>query len=179
MDIDGTAAKHMAQLALQYALHLGYAIVVFTIGYYLSRALSAWVFQRIEKRRIDHTFALFARRATFTALMLLVVTATLSLLGIQSTSLVAIIGGISIAVGLSLRSSLSNLASGILLVFFRPFKVGDFIEIGSDSGTVQDIQILYTALKTEESEKIMIPNNLFLTRSIKNYSAHRTIKSDK
>lgn len=178
MTFNSQTAKTLAGMGMQYALHIVLALLIFISGYFLSRLIANYLFKTLDKRHIDHTFALFASRASHSALMLIVITASLAQLGIKSTSLIAIIGGMSIAVGLSLRASLSNLASGILLVLFRPFKVGDFIDIGANKGTVEDIQILYTAIKTSTHQQVMVPNNFFLTHTITNYSVHPIRRAD-
>ena len=130
------------------------------------------------KRAIDQTFSLFIKRVIFYILMIFVVLAALSMVGVQTASLVAVLGGMSIAIGLSLRSSLSNLASGILLIFFRPFKVGDYIQVSSETGTVEEIQILFTTIVTSGLQKVIIPNNKFLTNSITNFSANVLRRAD-
>ena len=167
-----------ASLILNYGLHIIYALLVLSLGYYFSRSIANACFTILKKRHIEPTFALFSKRCVFYLCMIFVLMAVLSLLGVHTTSLVAVIGGMSIAIGLSLRSSLSNLASGILLVFFRPFKVGDFIEISKQNGTVEDIQILFTVLKTSSGQQVTIPNNQFLSSAITNYSIHPLRRAD-
>lgn len=178
MILNNETVHNFAHIGTQYALHFAYALLIFAVGYFVAKSMALWLFKAIKKSRIDYTLALFAQRAAHTGLMLIVITASLSQLGIKSTSLVAIIGGMSIAIGLSLRSSLSNLASGILLILFRPFKVGDFISIEKNSGTVDDIQILYTAITTTAQQQVMVPNNFFLTHAITNYSIHPLRRAD-
>lgn len=165
-------------MIINYGLHILYALMVLSLGYYFSRTVANACFTLLKKRHIEPTFALFAKRCIFYLCMIFVLMAVLSLLGVHTTSLVAVIGGMSIAIGLSLRSSLSNLASGILLVFFRPFKVGDYIQLSSQSGTVEDIQILFTVLKTSAGQQLTIPNNQFLSSAITNYSVHPLRRAD-
>jgi len=97
---------------------------------------------------------------------------------VQTASLLAIMGGMSLALGLALRSSISNVASGMLLIIFRPFKVGDAIEINSHTGTVMDIQILFTRIRTAQYQDITIPNDQFMKNAVMNYSRNDIRRAD-
>jgi small conductance mechanosensitive channel len=107
-----------------------------------------------------------------------VVIAVLSLFGIETTSLIAVLGAAGLAVGLALQGTLSNFASGVMLLLFRPFKVGDYVEIAGEGGSVQEIGIFSTQLHTPDNVKIAIPNSAVYGQTIKNYSANDTRRND-
>lgn len=178
MELNLNALDAMVKTGLDAGLKLGYGVLIFIIGWWVARRISKVMGALLQKRAIDQTFTLFIKRVIFYILMIFVVLAALSMVGVQTASLVAVLGGMSIAIGLSLRSSLSNLASGILLIFFRPFKVGDYIQVSSETGTVEEIQILFTTIVTSGLQKVIIPNNKFLTNSITNFSANVLRRAD-
>ena len=178
MELNLNALNAMVKTGLDAGLKLGYGVLIFIIGWWVARRISKVMGALLLKRAIDQTFSLFIKRVIFYILMIFVVLAALSMVGVQTASLVAVLGGMSIAIGLSLRSSLSNLASGILLIFFRPFKVGDYIQVSSETGTVEEIQILFTTIVTSGLQKVIIPNNKFLTNSITNFSANVLRRAD-
>lgn len=155
---------------LPYALHGLAAIAILVIGWLLARILSR-VISRIVARRLDQTVGSFANQLVFYITMLLVFIAVLSQLGVQTTSLIAILGGLSVAIGLSLRASLSNFAAGILLVVFKPIRIGDRISIDGNQGIVTDLQLLFTYLSDEEHNQITLPNNMLITKVITRYQA--------
>ena len=111
-------------------------------------------------------------------LVLFIVIAAIGKLGVQTTSFVAVIGAAGLAVGLALQGSLSNFASGVLLILFKPFKVGDFIKAGGEAGVVVEVGILTTEMKTPDNIKIILPNSAIMGGSITNVSAHPTRRVD-
>jgi len=127
---------------------------------------------------VDPTIGRFVTNIAYVALLVFVVMAALGQLGIQTTSFIAVIGAAGLAIGLALQGSLSNFAAGFMLVAFRPFKVGDFVEGGGVSGTVEEIQIFSTRLKTPDNKLVIVPNSKIFDDAIINYSAHATRRVD-
>lgn len=170
------------QLWLQKTLvvgeHLLAATFILFIGMMLSKRISRLTLSLMSKRHIEVTISQFASRLLYYLMIILVIMAVLNQLWVPTSSLLAVLGGMSLAIGLSMRSSLSNLASGLLLVLFRPFKVGDSIQIGSYTGTVMDIQILYTQIKTSQQQSVTMPNDQFMKNAVLNYSANSHRRAD-
>jgi small conductance mechanosensitive channel len=144
------------------------ALIILVVGSLLSKMLSSMI-KKIVASRFDSTMGTFAKQFTFYSFMFLVVIAVLSKLGVQTTSLIAILGGMSVAVGLSLRSSLSNLASGILLIMFKPFSIGNQISVDGNQGEVTDIALLFTYLKDSDNNQVTVPNNKLVTNVVTRY----------
>ncbi len=147
-------------------------------GIWLAKRIKKYIATIMEKRNIDALLASFTSNIAYVALVAFVVIAALSQLGIQTTSFVAIIGAAGLAIGLSLQSSLSNFASGVMIIAFRPFKVGDFIEAGGVSGVVEGIQIFSTQMRTGDNKEIIVPNSNITGSNITNYSAKDTRRVD-
>jgi len=120
----------------------------------------------------------FGRNIIYMALFVFVVLAALNQLGVETTSFIAVIGASGLAIGLALQGSLSNFAAGVMLVFFRPFKVGDFVEAGGTSGTVEEIMLFTTLLSTPDNKAVFVPNGSIISGNIINYSRHDTRRVD-
>jgi len=132
----------------------------------------------IQKGDLDITLRRFIGNLARTLLMLFVVIAAINALGVQTASLIALVGAAGLAVGLALQGSLANFAAGVLIVLFRPYKVGDWIEGGGVSGSVEEVQILTTVLKTGDNKRVIIPNSQIMGTTITNYSANDTRRVD-
>lgn len=154
------------------------AAVILFGGIWLAKRIKQYIAVVMEKREIDALLASFTSNIAYVALIAFVVIAALSQLGIQTTSFVAIIGAAGLAIGLSLQSSLSNFASGVMIIAFRPFKVGDFIEAGGVAGVVEGIQIFSTQMRTGDNKAIIVPNSNITGSNITNYSAKDTRRID-
>lgn len=154
-----------AEQLVPYITRAAEALVILIIGWILAKVLSN-VVKKVVASRIDATMGTFSKQFSFYGFMLLVLIAVLSKLGVQTTSLVAILGGMSVAVGLSLRSSLSNLASGLLVIMFKPFSIGDQISVDSCQGKVTRIELLFTYLQDGDGNQVTIPNNKLVTNSV-------------
>lgn len=152
-------------------LNLIAALAIFFIGKWAARRGTDLLGKFLEKQRLDAMLAKFLVNITYYGLLIFVILATLGRLGIQTASFIAVLGAAGLAIGLALQGSLSNFAAGALIVLFRPFKFGDFIEAGGVAGTVTDIQIFNTVLSSPDNIKIIVPNSQVLSSSIKNYTA--------
>ena len=173
-----TSTNNLVKLAIPYGITFAIAVIIFVIGILISKIITNLLRKVLQGRNIELTIAKFICRLVYAILMIFVVLATLSQLGVQTTSLIAILGAMSLAVGLSLKSSLSNLASGLLLVLFRPFKTGDYIKIGSYEGTVDEINLLFTEMLNSSNQQLTIPNSKFMSDAIINFSSKDTRRTD-
>jgi small conductance mechanosensitive channel len=157
-----------------YGLRIIAAIAIFVIGRWVAKGLRSTLKRVMTKNKVDQTLVSFVCSIIYTVLIVFVVIAALNQLGIQTTSLVAIMGAAGLAVGLALQGSLSNFAAGVLMIVFRPFKAGDYIEGGGVSGTVEEVQIFTTYLTTPDNKEIIVPNSKIMGDNIINYSAKET-----
>ncbi len=132
----------------------------------------------MRKNGIDKTLETFICNLVKWALMIVVIIAAISQLGIHTTSFVAIFGAAGLAVGLALQGSLSNFAAGVLIVLFRPYKAGDWIEAAGIAGAVEQVQILTTVLRTGDNKRVIVPNSQIMNSVITNYSANDTRRID-
>ena len=154
------------------------ALLVFIIGRWVAKGVTGWFRRGMGKANVDETLGRFLSNLIYILLIALVILTALSTLGINTTNFLAIVGAAGLAVGLALKDSLSNFAAGVMLVFFRPFKVGDFIEAAGISGSVESIRIFSTVLKTPDNRVITVPNALIYGATITNYSAEATRRID-
>jgi small conductance mechanosensitive channel len=154
------------------------AIAIFIIGRWIAKGVRKGVRRMMEKTETDPIITGFVGSITYIALLAFVIIAALGQLGIQTTSFIAIIGAAGLAIGLALQGSLANFAAGFLMIMFRPFKVGDFIEGAGVAGVVESIQIFTTTMKTGDNKTIIIPNAKLSGDNIINYSAKPTRRVD-
>jgi small conductance mechanosensitive channel len=167
----------MATLTALLATYLG-RIVLAAVIWFAGRKLIGLVLdvleRRLEKTQIDTTLHSFLKPLVNITLKVLLFLTVFATLGIEITTFAAILGAASLAVGLAFQGSLSNFAGGVLILVLKPFKVGDFIEAAGFSGTVQEIQVFHTVLKTPDNQKVIIPNSDLSNASAINYSAYDT-----
>ncbi len=161
-----------------YGIKIVGAIAIFIIGKWAAKIVTSIVKKMMMKTDVDETLVKFVGNLVYFALLAFVIIAALGNLGIQTASFVAIIGAAGLAIGLALQGSLSNFAAGVLLLLFRPFKVGDYIDAGGASGSAFEIQIFNTILKTPDNKKIILPNSAVTSSKIVNYSAEPTRRVD-
>lgn len=153
------------------------AAMIFIVGCiigYISKKLS----KRLVKGSHNKTFATFMANLTFTLILLITVIITLTKLGVPTATLVAVMGAASLAIGLALKNFLANIAAGFMIIFLKPFKIGDYVIMNSDAGTVTDINLFMTQLKTATNESLFVPNNKIMTGSITNQSYFDTRRMD-
>lgn len=154
------------------------AIVIFIVGKWVVGLITKGIRRLMQKQEIDKTLETFVSNLIRMVLMVFVIIAAISAVGIQTTSLIAVLGAAGLAVGLALQGSLSNFAAGVLIVLFRPYKVGDFIEGAGVAGVVVSVQILQTILKTGDNKQVIVPNSQIMGSIITNYSANETRRVD-
>jgi len=154
------------------------AAAILAVGIWLSKRIKSYLTHLMEKRGVDAMLASFVGSIVHILVTAFVVIAALGQVGIQTTSLVALIGAAGLAVGLALQGSLSNFASGVMIIAFRPFKTGDFVELAGVAGVVEGIQIFSTQLRTGDNKTIIIPNSSITGGNITNYSTKDTRRVD-
>ena len=164
--------------ALEFGVNLLTAIVIFYVGRMAVNLITRGIHKVMTSQEVDKTLISFVTNLVSMILLVIVVIAAVGALGVQTTSFIAIIGAAGLAVGLALQGSLSNFASGVLIIIFRPYKVGDFIEGAGIAGVVVDVQILTTILKTGDNKQIILPNSQIMGGIITNYSANDTRRVD-
>lgn len=170
MQMQGLIEKGYEYL-MTYGLNLVAAVLIFIIGKWIAGILTSIIAKLMTKANVDATLVGFVKNLSYVGLMTFVVIAALGKLGIQTTSFVAIIGAAGLAVGLALQGSLANFAAGVILILFKPFKVGDFIIAGGEMGTVKEIQIFNTILAHPDNRKVIVPNAQVTGGTITNFSA--------
>jgi len=154
------------------------ALVIFYVGRLVIGLVVRALHKVLQKNDVDETLETFVCNLVRMVLLIVVIIAAIGALGIQTTSFIAIFGAAGLAVGLALQGSLSNFASGVLIVLFRPYKVGDFIEAAGINGVVEQVQILTTILKTGDNKQVIVPNSQIMDSIITNYSANDTRRVD-
>jgi small conductance mechanosensitive channel len=166
------------ELLATYGLKVIGAVLVFFIGRWIAKLISALAGKAMTRSNVEPTLVNFVRSLVYIALLTFVIIAALALVGIQTASFIAVLGAAGLAVGLALQGSLANFAAGVLMMIFKPFKVGDFIEAGGAKGTVTEIQIFNTILNSPDNIRIIIPNAQITGGNIKNYTVNGTRRVD-
>ncbi|GEA62428.1 small-conductance mechanosensitive channel MscS [Vibrio comitans] len=180
---EGMQDAHMwltdnSDLLIGYAVNIITAVLILFIGNIITKMVANSVSKMLEKRRMDKAVVDFVHALVRYLLFVIVLIAALGRLGVQTASVVAVIGAAGLAVGLALQGSLSNFAAGVLIVAFRPFKSGDYVEIGGVAGSVESIQIFQTVLTTPDNKMVVVPNGGVIGSPITNYSRHATRRVD-
>jgi small conductance mechanosensitive channel len=177
-DVMEFSADKLIELVQVWGLKAVMAIVIFVIGRIVARVLRNSLRAGLRRGKVEETLVSFASNLTYALLMVMVIIAVLNQLGIQTTSFIAILGAAGLAVGLALQGSLANFAAGILMIIFKPFKVGDFIDAAGTMGTVEEIEIFTTNMRTPDNKLIIVPNNQITNGIITNFSAKETRRVD-
>ncbi len=177
MDWGGILEKIYELLAV-YGFKVIAAIAILIIGKWVAKFFRTMINKILAKRDIDPSLRSFVASLIYYALIAFIVLAALAQLGIQTTSFIAVIGAAGLAIGLALQGSLANFAAGFLIIIFRPFKAGDYIEGGGTAGTVEKIEIFTTQLKTPDNKTVIVPNASMTASNIVNYSTKGTRRVD-
>lgn len=163
---------------IPWCINLILSLGIFVVGRWIARAVTKAVGRLMKKGGMDESLVDFLGNLIYAALVVVVVIAALDQLGVDTTSVMAIFATAGLAVGLALKDSLGNLAAGVMLVLFKPFKLGDFIEAGGVTGVVESIRIFSTLLKTGDNREITVPNGHIYSGTIVNFSARDTRRID-
>jgi small conductance mechanosensitive channel len=175
-----TRGQQMLQAAFQWVAESGpkfataviTAIIIYIVGAWIARIIRSVLLRMMAKRGMDQTFAVYLANILHGVIMVLVIITTLGQLGIPTAQFAALIAAAGLAIGLALQGNLSNFASGFLLVFFRPFKRGEFVTAGGAEGTVEEIGIFTTTLTTPDNKKVVVPNSAITGGNITNFSTN-------
>ena len=154
------------------------AVVILILGWWVAKIIRNSMRKVMTKRGVDPMLVSFVGHLAYALLMIFVILAALGKLGVQTTSFVAIVGAAGLAIGLALQGALANFAAGVLMLIFKPFKVGDYVEGGGTAGVVEEIQIFTTKLKTPDNKLIIVPNAKMTGDNITNYSAKEIRRVD-
>ncbi len=173
---------HYSDLVLGYATEYGLkilgALLIFFIGKWVARKIVTLMRRGMERAHVDPTLISFASNALYVVLIVMIIIAAISNVGIETTSFMAIFGAAGLAIGLALKDTLANVGAAVLIIFFRPFKVGDFIEASGVMGNVKSINLFSTTLTTADNRSIIIPNGALIAGNIINYTGNQTRRID-
>ncbi|TVR80863.1 MAG: mechanosensitive ion channel family protein [Chitinophagaceae bacterium] len=168
----------IGEILVLYGFSLLSALIVLVLGWWVLKLIRNGFSKGLEKSNTDPSLQRFLTKLVDAILKVLLIITVISMLGVETTSFIAIIGAAGLAVGLALQGSLANFAGGVLILTFKPFKVGDFITANGISGTVREIGIIYTVLYTPQNQRITIPNGSLSNSSVTNFSAEDTRRLD-
>ncbi|MDT8400630.1 MAG: mechanosensitive ion channel [Bacteroidales bacterium] len=177
IDLDALLSN-IAELATTYGLKLVLAIVVLVVGLIVIKALTRGAVRMMKKGNVGDSLLPFLRNLISITLKVLLLISILSMIGIQMTSFIAVLGAAGLAVGLALQGTLQNFAGGVIILLFKPYKVGDYITTQGFSGTVKEIQIFTTVLTTPDNQTVIIPNSPIAVNALTNYSTQETRRVD-
>lgn len=170
--------EKIIELASTWGIKLLGAIVVLIVGIKLISFLTKWLKKSPKLDKLDSSLRSFLVSFSKIALYIILIITVAMILGIPATSFITILASCGVAIGLALQGSLSNFAGGIMILLFKPFKVGDFIEASGETGTVEEISVVYTVILTGDNKRITIPNGTLTNSVIKNYSAEKIRRVD-
>lgn len=165
-------------VGLEFGINLVIALVILFVGRMVARLVTRGMRNLMQAREVDKILESFVCNLVYWTLMVFIIIAAVNQIGLQTTSLIAVIGAAGLAVGLALQGSLANFAAGVLIVVFRPYRVGDYVEAAGIAGSVLQVQILTTILKTPDNKEIIVPNGQIMSGIITNYSANDTRRVD-
>jgi small conductance mechanosensitive channel len=174
----GAAFSSIVTIVSTWGIRVLGAIAVLIIGRIVAGSARATTRKALERANLDATLVPFLASLVYYVIITLVVIAVLNLFGIETTSLIAVVGAAGLAIGLAMQGTLSNVASGVMLLVFRPFRIGDFVEIGGTAGSVAEIGLFSTTLNTGDNVRITVPNSSVYGEIIKNFSANDTRRND-
>ncbi|MDD2507835.1 mechanosensitive ion channel family protein [Aliarcobacter skirrowii] len=172
-DFQSLIPQNVLEILTNYALSIVVAILIFFVGMWFSKKFVKVLGKSLRKVEIiDETLVRFIENIVYYSLLVVVILAVLNNLGIKTTSFLAILGAAGIAIGLALKDSLGNFASGVMIVLFKPFKVGDSVNAGGVSGIVTEVTIFSTVFQTSDNRRIIVPNSSITKASIINLTAN-------
>ncbi|XBC41665.1 MAG: small-conductance mechanosensitive channel MscS [Buchnera aphidicola (Kaburagia rhusicola rhusicola)] len=166
------------ELLLGYVMNFVSAIIILIVGFFIAKIVSNIINKVLITRNIDSTISGFLAALARYIIITLTLITSLGCIGVQTTSVIAILGAAGMAVGLALQGSLSNFAAGVLLVILRPLRTGEYVNLGNISGTVLNIHIFYTTLRTLDGKMVVIPNGKIISGNIINYSREKTRRNE-
>jgi len=168
----------LSTYVVPWGVNLITALVIFVVGRWAAKMLLGLIRRLLIKIKMDEILINFIISITSAIFLLFIIIAALDQLGVDTTSLIALLGAAGLAVGLALQNSLQNFAAGVMLIVFRPFKIGDFVEAGGTSGVVESISIFSTLMRTGDNREVIVPNGSIYNGTITNFSARETRRID-
>lgn len=168
----------ISENALDWGIQIGIAIAIFVIGKIIARMISNLIKKGMRRGGTDEMLVGFIGNISYAVLLVAVVLAAIDSLGVNIVSLMAILGAAGLAVGLALKDSLGNFAAGVMIIIFRPFKIGDYVDAGGAAGTVDEIGLFATMMHTPDNKRIIVPNGSIINGNITNVSALPTRRVD-
>jgi small conductance mechanosensitive channel len=177
MDIEAILNTIYAYLAAYWLRVVG-AIVIFVVGRWLAKLISKLVGKAMTKARVDATLTSFVENLCHIALLVFVVIAAISNLGVETGSFAVVVGAAGLGIAFALQGSLANFAAGVMLILFKPFKVGDYVELAGTAGTIKEIQIFNTILTSPDNVRVIIPNGQVTGNNVLNYTVNGTRRID-
>lgn len=168
----------ISEHALDWSIQIGIAIAIFVVGKIAARMISNLIRKGLRRGGTDDMLVGFIGNISYAVLLVAVVLAAVDSLGVNVTSLLAILGAAGLAVGLALKDSLGNFAAGVMIIIFRPFKIGDYVEAGGTAGTIDEIGLFATLMHTPDNKRIIVPNGSIINGNITNVSALPTRRVD-
>ena len=173
-----TITSWISENGVDWGIKIAVAIAIFIVGKIIARIISNLLERGLRKGEADEMLVKFLGNITYGVLLVAVVLAAIDTLGVNVTSLMAILGAAGLAVGLALKDSLGNFAAGVMIIIFRPFKIGDFIDAGGAAGVVDEIGLFATLMHTGDNQRIIVPNSAIIGGNITNVSALETRRVD-
>jgi len=176
--VAGNYLDKITNLGIDYAPKLAGAIVVLILGLWITKLITKVIGKSLHKAKTDPSLIPFLKSLTNIVLKILIIISVMGMIGIQMTSFIAILGAAGLAIGMALSGTLQNFAGGVMILVFKPFKVGDFIEAQGYLGTVKEITIFTTILNTVDKKLVILPNGALSTSSLTNFSTEPTRRVD-
>lgn len=170
--------EYLDTYIIPWAINIAMAVVIFFIGRIIAKIIKGWLKKIMQRVKVDEMLNEFICNISYAALLGFVIIAALNQLGVDTTSIMAIFAAAGLAIGLALKDSLANFSAGVMLVFFKPFKIDDFIEAGGTAGIVEKITMFNTIVRTPDNKETIIPNGQIYGNMITNYSARDTRRVD-
>ncbi len=156
--------------AAVYGVRIITAAIIFVVGWWIARMVAAGIARVLRRAKVDETLVAFIKNLAYFALLVFVIIAAIDRLGVQTTSLIAVLGAAGLALGLALQGALSNFGAGVLIIIFKPFRAGDFIQAGGVMGTVKKVSMFNTVLLSPDNRKVMMPNSKVIGDAITNFT---------
>ena len=173
-----TIVDQVMEMAINYAPKVALALLSLIIGFWIIGWITKRITKAMEKSKVDETIRPFLVSLVNVGLKVLLLLSVASMFGVQTTSFLAVLGAMAFAIGMALQGSLGNFASGVMILLFKPYKVGDLVEIQGHTGHVSEIQIFNTLLLTPDNKKIILPNSVVTSGAITNISGQGIIRVD-
>ena len=173
-----TVIAFIAQKGADFGINLLSAVLIFFVGRWVAKLLKSISSKLMIRAKLDETLVKFLANLAYSLLLAFVIIAAIDSLGVNTTSFAALLAAAGLAVGLALQSSLSNFASGVMLIMFQPFKVGDFVDAAGSAGVIEEVHIFRTLMRTGDNVQITIPNSAITAGTITNFSAKDTRRID-